>query len=593
MKKSLILFFVFGALGLMAQGQYVISSAEELQNLKSLPQEKVYVHHTGPIVFVGEYLHYAFYCFNAQNNRASSVSFVGYVALVNQEGEYVMEQKIRLQKGKSQGDFFINTDVPSGNYKLLGYTQWMKNNGLEQIFKDDLVIINPYQVDQSQLLSGNMVEEGTIKDGDLSFNQPVDSSVVQIKMDETVFGTRKKVALSLRNYKGQLGYGSYTLRVQKKSEMLVEPPENAISYANAYLGVKGELDKTVGDSLFLPEQRGELLFGKVSDNAGNSVAEETMVVSIPGEEFLLKFATTDSNGNFYTYLRKDYKEARAIMQVNDGSDDVRVTLGTVPDLDVSKLAFNQFQLKKSYSDAIERRSVHNQLENQFFSAKPDSVLLGAPIDPFDGGMPETVILDEFTRFPTFQETLVEVLNYAGYRNNAGGDDYIRIAQDFETYNEKANDFPAIVLFDGVYIPNHEKMKDFNAKQIESISLIRDQFRLAGKDYQGMMVVKTIEGDFFENYAPEYGINVPIKKALPKKNYFKERHIVDDLVDKRIPDYRRMLLWEPHVEVEEADLQFEFYTSDLTGEFEVILDGFTTYGKPITVYKTITVRDESQ
>ena len=587
----MLLLLVLAALAIPAQAQYVIGSAEELQNLKSLPQEKVYIHHTGPIVFTGEYLHYAFYCFNGQNNRSSNVSFVGYVALVNQKGEYVIEQKIRLRKGKSQGDFFINTDVPSGNYKLLGYTQWMKNNGMEQVFKDDLVIINPYQVDQSQLLPVGTAN--AISDEGSYLNQPVDSSMVQIKMDRTDFGTREKVTFSLRNYKSQLGHGNYTLKVQKKDEMVVAPSVNAISYANAYLGVKGELDKTVGDSLFLPEQRGELLFGQVSDANGDPLPDTKMVVSIPGEEFLLKFATTDSNGNFYTYLRKDYKQDRAIMQTTGETEDVAVALGRIPHLDASGLTFGQFYLKPQYSDEIELRSVHNQLENQFFSVKPDSVLLGIPIDPFDGGMPETINLDDFTRFPTFQETLVEVLNYAGYRNNPNGSDYIRIAQDFETYNEKANDFPAIVLIDGVYIPDHEKIKDFDARKIASISLVRDQFRMAGKDYQGMMSIKTIDGDFFEGYTPESGINVPIKKTLAKRNYFKQRYAEDGLVEGHIPDYRRILLWEPHVKLAEADLQFEFYTSDLTGEFEVVLDGFTTYGKPITVYKTIIVKEESQ
>lgn len=590
MKKQWIILLVLSVLVFSANAQYVISSLDELQNLKSLPQEKVYVHHTGPIVLAGEYLHYAFYCFNAQNNRASNVSFVGYVALVGQSGTYLIEQKIRLNKGKSQGDFFINTDIPSGNYKLLGYTQWMKNNGLEQIFQDDIVIINPYQVDQSQLLSDNSEEEKVLSE---KASSPIDSSVVQIKMEREVFGTREKVNFSIKNYKAQLGYGNYTLKVQKKDEMAVLPGINAISYANQYLNVKGELDKTVGDSLFLPEQRGELLFGKVTDGVGNPVPDTKMVVSIPGEEFLLKFATTDSNGNFYTYLRKDYKQDRAIMQAIGEVGDVMVDLGKTPNIDISGLTFNHFYLKPRYSDAIKQRSIYNQLENQFFAVKPDSVLLGAPIDPFDGGMPETVNLDDFTQFSTFQETLVELLNYAGYRKKQDGNDYIRIAQDFETYNEQANDFPAIVLFDGVYIPDHEKIKDFDARKIESISIVRDQFRLAGRDYQGMMVVKTKDGDFFESYAPENGINVHIEKTVPKKNYFKQRYAVGDMENGRIPDYRRILLWEPHVEVADDELQFEFYTSDLTGEFEVVLDGFTTYGKPITIYKTIGVKEAHQ
>lgn len=586
--KFLILFCLVASGSLKAQ--YVINTNDELLNLKKLPQEKVYLHHTGPIVFSGEYLYYSFYCINAQSNRASNVSFAGYVALVDQEGKYVLEQKVRLEKGKSQGDFFINTDVPSGNYKLLGYTQWMKNNGIEQVFQDDLVIINPYQANQSRLISNAPLKDEEIPKGR---SQPIDSSIIQIKLDKVNFGTRENIRFTLKNYKSQLGYGNYTLRIQKKEDMHVVPAANAISFANKFFNTKGELSKSVGDSLFLPEQSGELLYGKVADKNGKPLPNTKVVVSVPGNEFLLKFATSDKNGNFYTYLRKNYKHSQAIMQLVNNEGDVDISLGKVSRLDASGLDFNRFYLKPGYADAIAERSVYNQLENQFFSAKSDSVLLGLPIDPFDGGMAETIFLDDYTRFNTFQETLEEVLNYAGYRNNPKGNDYIRITQDFETYNEKANDFGAIVLIDGVYISNHEKIKDFSARRIESISLVRDQFRMAGKDYQGMMSITTFEGDFYVDYKPENGINTTIDKALVKKNYFKQRYGEDTVDNRNIPDYRRLLLWEPHVQINGDEIQFECYTSDLTGEFEVVLDGFTTYGKPISVYKTIKVHNENQ
>ncbi|RIV46975.1 hypothetical protein D2V05_03185 [Flagellimonas pelagia] len=573
----------------MAQGQYVIKDNEELQNLKNLPEEKVFVHHTGPVVFVGEYVHYAFYCFNAQTNKASNISYVGYVALVNEKGEYVYEEKIRLEKGLATGDFFLNTGITSGHYKLLGYTQWMKNNGLQQVFKDDIVVINPYQVDQQ----GLMEEQSEPVSGIQEVNKVSDSSIIQIRFDKKQFGTREKVKLALRNYKGPLGYGNFTVRIQKKSSFPIAQGMNAMEYGTAYLNVANQIDKQVGDSLFLPEQRGELLFGKVTDQAsGEPMDNAKMVISVPGQEFLLQFATTDPQGNFYTYLRKDYKVPQAVIQAKDLSQPIKVELLQTKKMDLTGLEFGRFTLKPEYAQIIKKRSIYNQIENQFFAAKPDSVLLGLPIDPFDGGIPETIDLDEYTRFPTLQETLVELLKFAGYRNGKDGD-YIRIAQDLQTYNEKSNDFPAIVLIDGVFIPHHETIKEFDARKIKSISLVRDQFALADRDYQGMMIIKTIEGDFYETYAPQFGINVPIEKPQPKKNYYRQRYDMVETVSDNIPDYRSLLFWEPHVELEGDALEFEFYTSDLSGEFEVVLDGFTTYGKPITVYKTIIVRDESQ
>ncbi len=87
--------------------------------------------------------------------------------------------------------------------------------------------------------------------------------------------------------------------------------------------------------------------------------------------------------------------------------------------------------------------------------------------------------------------------------------------------------------------------------------------------------------------------MPIKKPIPQKSYFEQRYGAEEIDQANIPDYRRILLWEPQVEISDEDLQFEFYTSDLTGEFEIVLDGFTSYGKPIYVYETLLVQDDNQ
>lgn len=569
-----------------AWSQYIIKSAEELGNLKKVPQEKVYLDHTGPIVFAGEYLYYSFQCFNAQNSRPSSISKVGYVALVNEKKEYVLEQKIKLNKGLGQGDFFVATDVPSGNYKLLGYTQWMKNNGLAQVFKEDLVVINPYSYDQSIFLrkDGENLTEAIQKQ---EMAEQMDSATVGLVMNNRTFGKREKVNLSLKNYKGYLGNGTYSIKVKKKSAIQSEHQTSAISYAQKYLNVAKEIKLSVGDSLFLPEQRGELLFGTVtSSDSGEPLPDTPVVVSLPGKEFVLKFATTDNSGNFYTYLRKDYKERVAIVQVEDPDSDVAITLKSPRKLDVSDLKFGNFTFDETIAEAIKKRSVYNQIENQFFQLKPDSVLLGNPIDPFDGGIPEVLYLDDYTRFPTFQETLVEILNNAGYRNNGKGYDYIRIAQDFETFNEEFNSLPAIVVFDGVYITNHEAMKDYDARNIKSISLIRDKFQLANKEYQGIMSVETFDGDFYEAYNVQNGSLSPISKSMPNKNYYVQTHSNGNF--SRIPDYRSLLFWKPNVVIDGSSLDFEFYTSDITGEYEIIVNGFTTYGKPISFVNSITV-----
>jgi len=249
-------------------------------------------------------------------------------------------------------------------------------------------------------------------------------------------------------------------------------------------------------------------------------------------------------------------------------------------MDVTGLSFGNFKLQPDYADVIKQRSIHNQVENQFFSVKPDSVVVEKTTTLKE--LPNFVSfhLDEYTRFRTLEETMVEILSYVGFRNNGDGPDYIHVTQKSEDYREEFIQTPALVLLDGIFIPDHSMLRDFDARLIRTIRVNQDKVKLGEKTYQGTVRLETIDGDYYNVYEPINGVKVPIKVPQRPKNYFNQQYNIGDSTLDNVPDYRRLLYWQPHVEVGETDMQFEFFTSDLTGEFEVILDGFTSYGKPI-------------
>lgn len=586
MKTTQILTAIIILIANLGHAQYVIKDGSDLLNLKKVPQEKAYVDHNGPLLFSGEYFYYTIHCFNSQTNNPTNISKIAYVALVNEAKEIVFEHKVKLEKGQGYGDFFVSTAITSGRYKLLGYTQWMKNAGLSQIFKDDIIIINPYMADQSALLDKT---SSGISSASTEITSVSDSSIITLRTEKATYLPREKVNLTIKNYKGTLGHGFYTIKVKRKEEIDIPSSLNSVTYGNAYFNADKEIKQTIGDSIFLPEQRGELIYGTVKNNAsGLPTANIPVVISIPGKESLLKFSKTDQNGNFYAYFRKDRKNPMVVIQIQDQNESYSLEKGKSKNIDLSALTFSDFSLSKKQAEYIKNRSVLNQLENQFFGSKPDSLLQSNPIDIFNGGIPEVIILDEYTRFPTLEETLVEVVKFVGFRKANTSDAYIRIGQDFKSYDETYNDFPAIVLIDGVFIPNHEQIRTYNARKIEQISLTRDQFRLGQKEYQGIISIETIDGNFLENYTAKNSLTVPFDQPIAKKNYFVQTYQPDDISFNRIPDYRRMLYWNPNLNIQESSYDFAFFTSDIEGTYEVILNGFTSYGKPIHVVKEIMI-----
>ncbi|MGB5317293.1 MAG: hypothetical protein WBN56_14940, partial [Robiginitalea sp.] len=162
-----LLLTLFSSLLLSAQVR--ISSEEELALLQELPMESLYIHTPGTLYMPGEYLYYSLYCINTQTYRLSELSEVAYLQLIGEDNTVVFTQKIDIEKGRGQGDYFFPTDLPSGNYKLVAYTHWMKNAGVSQFFSADLTFLNPYRSDQNVFLNpkplGNGCPENLSTDG--------------------------------------------------------------------------------------------------------------------------------------------------------------------------------------------------------------------------------------------------------------------------------------------------------------------------------------------------------------------------------------------------------------------------------------------
>ena len=576
-------------LGSQLTAQYRIDDGSELLTLQKVPMEKMYVHLSSTLLFSGEYLYYKAYCMDARTGRLNPASSVAYVSLINASGDEIFNHKLNLNQGMAQGDFFVNTDIPSGTYKLMGYTRWMQNGGLEQLFTQDIAILNPYRSDQSVLLgsgsdstavlpsAGAQTPESTLTQGGL----------IELLPDASLYETRSPVLLDVRNFKGRLGHGSYSLLVRKIPELPEPQGMGAEDFSRQYQSVSQVLPKDIGDSIYLPEQRGELIFGRVLNaDTGEPVPDREIILSIPGEDFILTSARSDTDGYFFSYLRKAYEQRQLFFQVTDDGN-YRVLPGRVRQVPMDELSLTPYRIESTYEEAILSRSTYNQLENAYFEKKPDTLASQEMADPFEGGVPEVIELDDYTRFPTFQETLIEILNFVGYRNAPDDKDYIRVAQDFETYDEPYNDDPALLLIDGVFIPDPENYKTFNARRIKTIRVLRDPLSMGSKTYQGIVAVETFEKDFAEGYSFKNGFEEEIRLPEPLKRYFRQDHS-DGQYD-RIPDFRQVLFWEPMLNIESPSNTFSFYTSDLPGTYEIVLEGFTTYGKPISLRKRFEVR----
>ncbi len=76
---------------------------------------------------------------------------------------------------------------------------------------------------------------------------------------------------------------------------------------------------------------------------------------------------------------------------------------------------------------------------------------------------------------------------------------------------------------------------------------------------------------------------------PKKIYNKIEYL-NQTDEARIPDYRNQLFWAPEVRLNQSNSSF--YTSDVSGNFEIRLEGFTKNGVPVSIRDFIEVKNAS-
>ena len=312
-------------------------------------------------------------------------------------------------------------------------------------------------------------------------------------------------------------------------------------------------------------------------------------LSIPRRDYLLQIAETSETGAFYFNLKDAKDEGYAFLQVLGGKNKT-FQIETKEDstiLDHKRLNFGNFKLDKSSDSIILKRSIHNQIENAFFKAKPDTLasVLGTPA--FYGTMGNTFKLDDFTRFPTLRETVLEIIDNVWIEERDDSDFCFKVRSPYPS--EMDNDFNSLLIVDGLIVQNQKDFLKYDSRRIESIHVVRGVYRLGAQFFHGILDVKTFDSDYLNKVDLSIYNRIQFLNVLAKKKYFRQFYSEETQDEKeQIPDLRYQLLWVPNVKMGTQEKYIDFFTSDVSGDFEISLEGFTANGTPVSAKKVFSV-----
>lgn len=570
-------FICFLGCQLSAQNSHTKLDVEGV--IETLGKESVYLHYNSSLLLVGESFFYKFYCLDSQL-KPSNISRLGYVELVNEDFEVVLRQKMELNQGSAYGDLFIQTNIPSGNYKLLAYTQWMKNWGIESFFQADIAIINPFRSNQKALL----VENSSKKNSSSSNPQnTIKHPKLQLTLDKKAYQKREKVTINFKIQENDIIHGNYSILVRKMNFVQMETP--------SFLAPIKQNDKELflNNPFFAPELRGELICGRIIGKDSTTVINNQKVaLSILNTDYQLKIASTDDDGNFCISIVDNPLDKKGFFQVlGDENGIFDIILDEKESPDYEKLSFKKFEIDTTMQQSILNRSVHNQIENSFYSVKPDTIKTSSRRLPFYGTLGSVYELDDYTRFPSFTETMIEIIKGARINKRGLGKKSIIIDGIHENYADGS--YKPLIVVDGIVLQNIEALIDYNANKIKSIAVVRDKYMFGSYVFAGIFDVVTFDQDFAKNYSNLKMQEINFSTSSNQKKYFKQQY-QDSVAEnyRNIPDYRYQLYWNPEVYFSGIQEGVEFYTSDVSGVFEIMLLGFSQSGRFIKVQEILQV-----
>lgn len=590
-QKVTLLYAMLFLTPFLSYGQYQIRNEKEVEGFKNIPGETVFVHYNDPLLLVGEYLYYKLYCLKENDLTASPISKIGYVELVGKDKKLVFRHKVALRSGMGQGDFFIPTTVPTGSYKLIGYTQWMFNAEQQDFFTADINIINPYQElpkpESSQIEIGGSPtqkpDESSIADSTAIFEK---SSFLKIELDKPKYRKRERVSLKISVGTDKPFHGNLSLSVRKR---YAEIPNAKVTTTQFSLNSKTSEKPyaiTINDNIYLPELRGELISGRVVSKADNTPMNSGKVsISFFGDHPSIQIVNTNAKGVFYSNLNQIDRSDRTALQVlGNDKDQWRILLDSLPRPNYDNLDFKEFSISPNLNPLILEHSIHNQVENAYFEEKADSTVRIASKPPVYHTLEETYTLDDYTRFPTLKETVVEIINGVLLRKVKGKFKF-QVRSD-DSYLLGPDDTP-LVLVDGLLLEDLGSLIAYDVKAIEQIGISRHEYYIGPQLYKGIVSITTKENDFLSKTNPNHVQQVKIASPISLKQYFFQDY-ADRSETKRLPDYRHQLLWKPDLELKKQETTIVFYTSDNTGEYEISFEGFTQEGKPVSISKSFFV-----
>jgi len=445
----------------------------------------------------------------------------------------------------------------------------------------------------------------------LYFKRPEKKIAVTVLASQNEYGVRRKVVLDLAatGNSSDLNLSLAVVRTESLQEevkgniynyiWLTSDLKGTIESPNYYFGASATDVDTALDNLmlthgwrrfnwtdvlgqeqkkpsFIPEYRGHLVRGLVTDVNGRPSSGIPAYLSSIGKNIQLYTARSNAQGAVQFEMKDFWGRKKIIAQTDTKLDStLQVKIENPYSDKYATLRLDAFSLPSQVSKSLVNRSVAMQVQDVYYGDSSIKYTLKA-IDStaFYGKPDEIYYLDDYTRFPVMEEVMREYVPGVMVRKRKDGFHFLVLDNVRKTIFQQN----PMVMIDGVPVFDIDKIMAFDPLRVKKLEVFTRGYSLGPLVFSGIVSYSTYTGDLNGFQPDPRSVSLDYEGLQRQRIFYAPQYENEKQRESRLPDRRNLLFWDSLVTLKDGEKkQLEFYTSDLTGEYTIVVEGISKDG----------------
>jgi hypothetical protein len=560
------------AMMIMAAGSYLHAAEINCGKVVVFTDRGIYI--------AGEQILFTLKITGTDNGSGSITGEVAYLLLRDSHQGQVAKVCMKTVGGTAYGSITMPDTLSTGYYQLVAFTNRMRNCGEDCYFTKELIIANLFDRELTALSPGNSLKETEESPAVKIPAQHNNQDALNIKGLKASYARGEEINFSFSQGSGETGQpDAFTVSVAEE-----EPWQRKIS---GYGSEQSCLKTSTSQAEFLPETKGQIITGKVTDRASGTGMENCCVLlSAKDTAVNLQYAYTGSNGIFRFRLSDYYQQKNILIQLMDTVLSQKATI-TIED---------KFALKSDYRPSISgitpavaeyiRNSQDIVRVQRIYGQLPETVVTKQNAD--NASRPALYYKPDLQVFPgeyeplgDFAEITKELLPTVRIRKTEKGialELTDKVQQGF--FNESA-----AIFIDGIYQHDNGRLLPMGSDRIRSIEVVNTPRVYGSLTFSGILAV-------FTNDSAATTITDRSSRVFRTEPYSGNTVLQQQELPRNttLPDFRQLLCWQPAVQPGGSEgAEIKFCASQHTGTFIISVRGTNANGEIIQENYRFTIR----